>query len=108
MIGFNSVKSHNFKRKFKNYFQSLRCNAHPSVLKLFSYKNDIVLDPFNGAGTTTVVAKKAGCRYLSIDISEEYCSKRSDGTSFRTFALLYEIEQADLNVQQDFPGTGPF
>jgi DNA modification methylase len=26
------------------------------VLKLFSYKNDIILDPFNGAGTTTAVA----------------------------------------------------
>ena len=43
------------------------------VLKLFSYKNDVVLDPFNGAGTTTVVAKKTGRRYLGIDISEEYC-----------------------------------
>lgn len=28
------------------------------VLKLFSFENDIVLDPFNGAGTTTFVAKK--------------------------------------------------
>ncbi|NMA49095.1 MAG: site-specific DNA-methyltransferase, partial [Tissierellia bacterium] len=43
------------------------------VLKLFSYKNDVVLDPFNGAGTTTVVAKKTGRRYLGVDISEEYC-----------------------------------
>lgn len=43
------------------------------VLKLFSYKNDVVLDPFNGAGTTTAVAKKTGRRYLGIDISEEYC-----------------------------------
>ena len=43
------------------------------VLKLFSFKNDVVLDPFNGAGTTTVVAKKTGRRYLGIDISQEYC-----------------------------------
>ena len=49
-------------------------NLVERVLKLFSYKNDIVLDPFNGAGTTTVVAKKAGRRYLGIDISEEYCT----------------------------------
>ena len=28
------------------------------ALKLFSFKNDIVLDPFNGVGTTTKVAKK--------------------------------------------------
>lgn len=43
------------------------------VLKLFSYQNDFILDPFNGAGTTTLVAKRTGRRYLGIDISQEYC-----------------------------------
>lgn len=44
------------------------------VLKLFSFKNDVILDPFNGVGTTTYVAKKSGRRYLGIDVSEEYCN----------------------------------
>ncbi|MCX8068925.1 MAG: site-specific DNA-methyltransferase [Thermodesulfovibrionales bacterium] len=43
------------------------------VIKLFSYKHDIVLDPFNGVGTTTTVAKKLKRYYCGIDISEEYC-----------------------------------
>jgi len=43
------------------------------VLKLFSYKNDLILDPFNGAGTTTSVAQKLDRRFLGIDISEQYC-----------------------------------
>jgi DNA modification methylase len=42
-------------------------------MKLFSYKNDLVLDPFNGAGTTTFVANLLGRRYIGIDISETYC-----------------------------------
>lgn len=43
------------------------------VIKLFSYRGDVVLDPFNGAGTTTLVAKKLGRRYIGIDISPVYC-----------------------------------
>ncbi len=43
------------------------------VLKLFSYKYDIVLDPFNGVGTTTVVAKRFKRKYIGIDISDKYC-----------------------------------
>jgi len=43
------------------------------ALKLFSYKNDIILDPFNGVGTTTAVARTLERRYLGIDISEKYC-----------------------------------
>lgn len=45
------------------------------VLKLFSFQNDIVLDPFNGVGTTTFVAKTTNRRYLGIDISQDYCDK---------------------------------
>lgn len=44
------------------------------LLKLFSYENDIVLDPFNGAGTTTKVAKQLNRRFIGIDISDEYCN----------------------------------
>jgi len=43
------------------------------LLKLFSYQDDIVLDPFNGAGTTTLVSYKLGRKYIGIDLSEEYC-----------------------------------
>jgi DNA modification methylase len=42
-------------------------------LKLFSYRHDIILDPFNGAGTSTTVAARLDRRYIGIDISEEYC-----------------------------------
>lgn len=43
------------------------------LMKLFSYKNDIVLDPFNGAGTTTLVAWKLHRRFIGIDVSHQYC-----------------------------------
>jgi DNA modification methylase len=43
------------------------------LIKLFSYKNDIVLDPFNGAGTTTLVSWKLHRRFIGIDASKQYC-----------------------------------
>lgn len=45
------------------------------LIKLFSYVGDIVLDPFNGVGTTTLVAQKLHRNYIGIDISEKYCQK---------------------------------
>ena len=38
-----------------------------------SRQGDLVFDPFNGSGTTTVVAKKLGRNYLGVEIDETYC-----------------------------------
>ena len=43
-------------------------------IKLFTFKNDVVVDPFNGAGTTTLAAAKTGRRYLGVDVSVDYCA----------------------------------
>lgn len=42
-------------------------------LKLFSFQGDIILDPFNGAGTTTAVAARTNRHFIGLDISSEYC-----------------------------------
>lgn len=34
---------------------------------------DVVFDPFQGSGTSSVVAKKLDRKYLGIDLNEEYC-----------------------------------
>lgn len=41
-------------------------------IKLFAYKGDTILDPFNGSGSTGIAAIKSGCKYIGIDISETY------------------------------------
>lgn len=42
-------------------------------IKLFSYINDIVLDPFMGSGTTPIAAKMLSRKTIGVDISEDYC-----------------------------------
>ena len=39
----------------------------------WSNKGDLVLDPFNGSGTTTKMAKQLGRNFIGIEVSEEYC-----------------------------------
>ena len=43
------------------------------VILASSREADLVFDPFNGSGTTTVVAKKLGRHYLGVEIDETYC-----------------------------------
>ena len=42
-------------------------------IKLHGYnKNTVILDPFLGSGTTCVIAKKLGCKYIGFEIDDTY------------------------------------
>lgn len=43
------------------------------LLLASSKPGDVVLDPFLGSGTTSVVARKLGRRYIGIEAESEYC-----------------------------------
>lgn len=62
--------------------ESARRVGHPApfpvalaqrVIELYSYAGDVVLDPFNGSGTTCIAAQNTARHYVGYEISEEYC-----------------------------------
>jgi len=52
------------------------CGHNVEVLNQFPWSNkgDVVLDPFNGSGTTTKMAYLNYRDYIGIDCSEKYCN----------------------------------
>src|SRR5262249_44987020 len=45
------------------------------IIRVCSNPGELVLDPFAGSGTTLVVAKKLGRRWIGFEISENYFKK---------------------------------
>lgn len=78
-----------FDREKEQGFENILCasnnakkDLHPApypeelierLLKIYSYKNDIVLDPFNGTGTTTYIANLLERQFIGIELSNKYC-----------------------------------
>jgi site-specific DNA-methyltransferase (adenine-specific) len=42
------------------------------LIQLYTYKNDIILDPFMGSGSTAIAALKSERKYIGYDIDSEY------------------------------------
>jgi DNA modification methylase len=45
------------------------------LIHLYTYREDVVLDPFMGSGTTAVAAVATGRRYIGYDIDQDYVAQ---------------------------------
>src|SRR5688572_17487390 len=71
-----------------------RVGGHPAafpaelprrLIRLFSFKGDTVLDPFNGSGTTTAVARALGRYGIGFDVEPSYCEYAASRLAGLTF-----------------------
>jgi modification methylase len=92
------------KQDFDNWFRQIwtipgaSTKNHPApfplelatrLVKMFSFVDDTVLDPFSGTGTTLVAALKTGRNSIGIELDKEYC---------RSAARFLKAETANMNI----------
>jgi DNA modification methylase len=79
-----------------------KSNIHSTVkpIKLMQYlvrlitpPNGIVLDPFNGSGTTGIAAKLEGLNYVGLELDPEYCKISEARIS------AWEIDKPEIDNQ---------
>ena len=97
--------------------ESARRIGHPApfpeelpnrLIQLYSFTNDIILDPFMGSGTTAVASIKSKRNFIGYDISEEYIKlaenriKNAHEISNNLFTIvgndLLEVEPTLINA----------
>lgn len=104
-------KSRIDKEQFDRWFQQIwnitgaSTRNHPApfplelamrLVRMFSFVEDTVLDPFCGSGTTMVAALRLGRHSIGVDIDPEYCRmtarylKAENSDLFSTAKLLFE------------------
>ena len=57
---------------FHSYPARMHAETARSLIEALSKRNDVVLDPFVGAGTTALAASRLGRAYVGIDMCEEF------------------------------------
>lgn len=65
------------------------------AIKILSYKEDVVFDPFNGSGTTCLAAEMLGRPWLGCDISQNYVKVAKERLK------EYKLNQQQLEIVVD-------
>jgi site-specific DNA-methyltransferase (adenine-specific) len=66
------------------------------AIKILTYKNDLVLDPFAGSGTSLCAAEIGGRRWVGIELSENYAKVAKD----RVQHFVDKKKQTKLNFEE--------
>jgi site-specific DNA-methyltransferase (adenine-specific) len=88
--------------------ESARKVGHPApfpvelpyrAIQLYTFKEEVILDPFCGSGSTCIAAVKAGRHYIGYDIKKEYvklAERRIKECSQQTTIPFVEVKAGSL------------
>lgn len=89
------------------YISPARDKRHPAifpkelaekVIQYYSFKNDVILDPFGGIGTTAKAAIDLKRRFVSIECSDEYIqSTKDDLDNMKSLINPFEYKYIDYS-----------
>ncbi|MEI8313968.1 MAG: site-specific DNA-methyltransferase [Verrucomicrobiota bacterium] len=66
------------------------------LIKFYSYRGNVILDPFGGTGTVATVAARTGRHYVHLDLSKRYCAISAE----RVTAELKQMHLAEIQVEK--------
>lgn len=91
----------NYERSNAWHINPESCEDHPAIfpeelsdriIQYYSFKDDVVLDPFMGSGTTAVSCKKLGRKWIGFERSEEFCNfARKRVMEYKVFKKMDEF-----------------
>jgi DNA modification methylase len=90
----NSTYQHNILKyqapKGKNRFHPTQkpIELIKQLIELTTNKNDLVVDPFMGSGTTAAASKMLGRNYIGFEVDKEYCRKAIERVESTPTALF--------------------
>ena len=93
----NRMKAENDER----HVCPLQLDVIENCLRLYSKPGDVVMDPFNGIGSTGYQAVKMGRRYIGFELKVEYAdtAARNMADAERTCASLFDAEGAGMAAE---------
>jgi site-specific DNA-methyltransferase (adenine-specific) len=71
------------------------------LIRLYTYRDDLVVDPFMGSGTTILAAVRSGRRYLGYDIDQSYVA-----TAQARLRAELKRQRTDHHLVNDNPPDG--
>ena len=74
------------------------------LIQLYTFENDVVLDPFIGSGTTAIAAIKTNRRFVGYDINQAYvemANKRTKKEMSQTTIWSYRNKDENKILRND-------